>query len=193
MTSSANFTISKGKLLATLNQFLKVAGKRSSKQTTVEITIIDDYIILVIPGVNLKLASITSSSAKFTVGLLYFIDFLKNHPEDITQFIVTENLIKCGTISFSAPTIQFETDEVLRSIDLPANYVNMHMAKLALSGRYTASEIAFNNLEGQKEEAIAILKQDIDKIAYIAQAYNISRKDIENFLVFKIKESYEQG
>ena len=186
----ATFTTSKTQLTNVLKQFIKVVGKYRKGETTVEITIIDEQIKLVIPGVNLNITAITSGSAKFTVGLLYLYEVLKSHPEDIIQFTIKEGLVKCNQVSFPAPTTFFKTDDILRSIDLPINFVNMHLAKLATSGKYTAGEIAFNNLTHQKEEALLMLHQDIDKITYLTQPYGVIRKDIEDLLIYKIKENY---
>lgn len=185
----ATFTTSKTQLINVLKQFAKVVGQNRKSETTVEITVIDDQIKLVIPGVNLNITAITSGSAKFTVGLLYFLEVLKSQPEGIVQFMIKEGLVKCNQVSFPAPTTFFATDDILRSIDLPINFINMHMAKMAISGKYTAGEIAFNNLEQQKEEALIMLKQDIDKITYIAQPYGITQKDVEDFMIYKIKEA----
>jgi hypothetical protein len=188
--SYVTFTISKSKLLDALNRIAKITKGYGKNTNTIEFTVIDSCINLVVPGINLKLPAITTGSAKFSVGQLYIISLLKSHPEDIVQFTIKEDLVKCNHIAFSAPTTLFETDEILRSIDLPINFINMHMAKLATSGKYTAGEIAFNNLEHQKEEALIMLNHDIDKITYIAQPYGISKKEIEDFIIYKIKESF---
>jgi len=168
MIPSAEFTIGKSTLLKTLSQIIKITGNSPKNKTTVEITIIDGFIQLVVPGINLKLQAVTKSTAKFTVRLLYFNDVVKTHRLDPLQFIIEGEMIKVDNYAFKAKTTFFETDEILRSIDLPINYQAGHLISMTQSGGYTAGEIAFNNLEEQRIQALKTLKDDINRIALIA-------------------------
>ena len=187
MIPSAEFTIGKSTLLKTLSQIIKITGNSPKNKTTVEITIIDGFIQLVVPGINLKLQAVTKSTAKFTVRLLYFNDVVKTHRLDPLQFIIEGEMIKVDNYAFKAKTTFFETDEILRSIDLPINYQAGHLISMTQSGGYTAGEIAFNNLEEQRIQALKTLKDDINKIALIARKYGFSRKEIDQFINSKIQ------
>jgi len=186
MIPSAAFTIGKSILLKNLSNFIKILGRSHKTKATIEITIIDNFIQLVVPGINLKLPAVTKSTAKFTVPLLYFNDVVKTHRLDPLLFIIEGDMIKADGYAFKAKTTFFETDEILRSIDLPINYKEGHLIKMGRSGEYTSAEIAFNNLEKQRIAALKTLKDDINKMALIARKYGFSRKEIDQFINSKI-------
>lgn len=188
MKNAAQFTIGKSLLSKTLSNFIKIVGKSHHNKATIEITIIDNFVQLVVPGINLKLPAITESTAKFTVPLLYFNDVVKTHRLDPLKFIVEEDRVHVDQYSFKAKTTFFESDQILRSIDLPINYQAGHLINLTQSGGYTPSEIAFNNLEKQRIDALKTLKDDINKIALIARKYGFSRKEIVQFINSKINK-----
>ncbi len=194
MIPSAEFTIGKSILLKSLSQFIKITGRGPKNRATIEITIVDDFIHLVVPGIILKLPAMTKSTAKFTVRLLYFNDVVKTHRLDPLKFIIEGDMIKVDGYSFKAKTTFFETDEILRSIDLPINYQAGHLINLTQSGGFTPAEIAFNNLEQQRIQALKTLKDDINKIALIARKYGFSRKEIDAFINSKIlKKDVSKG
>jgi hypothetical protein len=187
MISSAKFTIAKSTLYKELSNINKIIGKKRRYKTTLEITIIDDYIILVVPGISIKLSAVTESTAKFSLGLLYFIHVVKTHRFDDMQFLIKDTMITLGSLSFKVRSTFFETDQILRSVDLPINYENVHLMRMEQSGRYTQSEISFNKLDGYKSKAYQKLEKDIDKITAIAHAYGFSRAEIETFMYARIQ------
>ena len=74
MNNSASFTIERSGLLVALKQLKKIEKSAKKKGSTLEVTIILDFIQLVIPGIKLQVKANTSGSAKFTIRLWYFAD-----------------------------------------------------------------------------------------------------------------------
>jgi hypothetical protein len=183
----AKFTINKSILLKALLNMVKVVGRASKQKTTLEITVTDDNICLVVPGINLKVPAVTENSAKFTVRLLYFTDIVKTHKYDSMHFIIEEGKVIIDYLTFKAQTTFFENDDILRSVDLPVNFNAAHLIKMADSGRYTPSEIKFNSLEAELANAMKILNADISKIALISRKYGLSRKEVEAFIKTKLQ------
>ena len=188
MVAVAKFTIEKPILLKTLSQMAKIVGRTRIKRTTVEITVVDDFIHLVVPGINLKLPAITESSVKFTVRLLYFKDIVKTYKSDPLWFTVQQDRVQIEHLSFKAKTTFIQNDDILRSVDLPINYKAGHLINMGQSGSYTQSEIAFNDLEIPRLQALKTLKDDVTKIALIVRKYGFSRKEVDRFIKSKIQK-----
>ena len=147
MASTASFRVLKNELLKVLKQLQRVEKSAKKKLSTLEVTIIDNSLQLAIPGIQLNINAATKGSAKFTVRLWYFADIIKAEPDNTLHFDLTENRLNLRTLSFPVMTTFFETDSILRSINLPLNYTDMDLAKLLLSGKYTDEEIVINNLD----------------------------------------------
>lgn len=181
MEHTASFTLASSKLLAPLRKLKRFSKAAHKKESTLEVTIIEGLVELVIPGSFQQIISSTSGSAKFTIGLLYFIDVLQSSPNAVT-YIVTPNRLSIGNLSIAVATTFFETDRILRSIDLPVNYTFKDVARLYLSTKYTSEEIQFNNLTEDVEAAVKRINTDIKKIASLTKIYGISKKEVEEML-----------
>jgi hypothetical protein len=154
-----------------------------------EVTIIDNYLQLAIPGIQLNINAATKGCAKFTVRLWYFTDIIKAEQDNTLHFEVTENRLSLRTLSFPVMTTFFETDSILRSINLPLNYTDMDLAKLLLSGKYTDEEIVFNNLDKEAVKTMRKVKADISKIILLMKTYGFKRKEVEQLILNKLKEN----
>jgi hypothetical protein len=188
MSEQSTFSLSKVKLLEVLKRLKKLTRSAKKKDSVLEITVIDKYVVFNIPGVELRLPSQTLGSVKFTVGLGYILSVVDGFSDESLYFTVTENQVKIKPLSFNAPTTFFNDVFILRSIQLPVNYNFLDLISLQFSQKYTLEEIRFNKLDLQVEDAIQQLKVDIEHIAHIANKYNISRKEMEAFIVSIIKE-----
>ena len=187
MASTASFRVLKNELLNVLKQMQRVEKSAKKKLSTLEVTIIDNYLQLAIPGIQLNINAATKGSAKFTVRLWYFADIIKSEQDNTLHFEVTENRLNLRTLSFPVLTTFFETDSILRSINLPLNYTDMDLAKLLLSDKYTEEEIVFNNLDKEAVKTMRKVKADISKISLMMKTYGFKRKEVEQLILNKLK------
>jgi hypothetical protein len=112
---------------------------------------------LVIPGVRLELKSVITGTAKATLGLYYFRDVIKNWNNLHLECLIFNSEFKISVTSIKPKTTFFENDSILRSINLPINYSEMHLLQLEHKG-FTAEEIDFNKLEFELYYTIKILE-----------------------------------
>lgn len=68
---NSTFAVAKGLFLNSLKHLQKIEKSGGKKESSLEITIYDEYLLLVIPGIQLKVQAITEGSAKFAIGLWY--------------------------------------------------------------------------------------------------------------------------
>lgn len=187
MNSTANFTVEKKQLLNSLKQLQKLERSGRKKDSTLEVTIYDGYLQLVIPGIQLKVQARTEGSAKFTIRLWYFTNLVNAEKDNELHFSLTENQLKLRGFTFGVLTTFFEKDNILRSIDLPVNYKFLDVVRLYLSEKYTTDEIIFNNLDKPVVDAIDKLKTDIDKASATLRQYGFTREEVEAFILTKLK------
>ena len=186
--TTASFRILKKELLKVIKKLQKVEKSAEKKESTLEVTIVDDYLQFVIPGVQLRLRAATRWSAKFTLRLWYFADIVKSEDDNTLHFDLTENQLKLRILSFPVFTTFFQTDKILRSINLPVNYTENDIINLYLSEKYTDQEIIFNNIEVEVVKAIQKIKKVVDKLTPVLKGYGISKAEIEYFIKSKMKE-----
>ena len=189
MESTASFRVIKSELLNALKQIQRVEKSTKKKLSTLEVTVIDGLLQMAIPGIQLNVIAATKGSAKFTVRLWYFTDIIKSERDNTLHFELTENRLSIRTLSFPVLTTFFETDRILRSINLPLNYTGTDLAKLLLSGKYTDEEIVFNDLDKEALTAMRRVKADISKIILMMKAYGFKRKEVEELILNKLKEN----
>lgn len=85
-----------------------------------------------------------------------------------------------------AKTTFFENDSILRSINLPINYSELHLLQLEHKG-FTTEEIDFNKLEFELYYAKKHLKSNIKKTIDILDLYGVTTNEIEELIQGKIK------
>ena len=188
MEQTASFRVLKNQLLNLLKQMQRVEKSAKKKLSTLEVTIIDNYLKLAIPGIQLNINAATKDSAKFTVRLWYFADIIKAEKDSTLHFDLSENRLSLRTLSFPVMTTFFENDKILRSINLPVNYKYIDIVRLYLSEKYTTDEIIFNNLDKEVVDAINKLNSEIDKIASIMRKYGFTREEIETIISNKVTD-----
>jgi len=186
MASTASFRILKKELLNVLKQMQRVEKSAKKKLSTLEVTIIDNYLQLAIPGIQLNINAATKGSAKYTVWLWYFDDIIKAEQDNTLHFELTENRLGLRTLSFPVMTTFFQTDSILRSINLPLNYNEIDLAKLLLSGKYTDEEIVFNNLDKEATDTMRRINKDISKIVSSMKKYGFKRSEVEDLILNKL-------
>lgn len=185
--NQASFKLKKSKLLNELKKITKALGPISkwNRYTQLELTITDGLLTLVIPGVRLEVKCETNNTAKATLGLFYFRDIINTWNNLEVECIICDYELKLGITSVRAQTTFFETDSILRSINLPINYSDLHLLQLENKG-FTTEEIGFNKLEYQIHIAKRTLKANIKKTKDILNVYGVTNKEIEELLQKKI-------
>lgn len=76
MESTASFRVLQNELLSVLKQMKRVERSAKKKLSTLEVTIMDNYLQLAIPGIQININAATKGSAKFTLRLWYFSDII---------------------------------------------------------------------------------------------------------------------
>lgn len=185
--NQASFKIKKSKLLLEIKKITKALGPISkwNRYTELELTITDGLLTLVIPGVRLEVKCETISTSKATLGLFYFKDVINSWNKLEVDCIINDNTIKLGVTSLRSQTTFFETDNILRSINMPINYTDLHLLQLENKG-FTPEEIGFNKLEYQIYSAKKNLQANIKKAKDLLSIYGITSKEIEELIQEKI-------
>lgn len=188
MSRTINFAVKKSDLLPALKQLKKVEKSAKKKASTLEVTIVDDFLQLTIPGIQLNVKAVTNGSAKFTIQLWYFADVVNAETDKELSFTLFENQLKLRGFTFAVQTTFFETDSILRSINLPVNYTQYDLAKLYFSGRYTQEEIIFNNMDKLVPNALDTLEKDINKIALLMKQFGFTKEEVKELLMERFKD-----
>jgi hypothetical protein len=153
---------------------------------SLEITITDNKIMLVVPGIAVELPAKTTGTAKMSMSFLYFFEIIKTlKPVDV-ECILTENLMNIYGLKIAVQTTFFNDDSVLRSIKLPINYTDFHLLRMDQQG-FTIEEIRFNKLEFEIFNAKKVLKRNISKAHTLLQLYGVGRDEIEQIVMAKVK------
>lgn len=173
---------SKSEIMKALN-FLKIVVKDTVKKnykimTFCEITVIDMKVVFSVPGSQYTIACSTTGTAKFSSNFLYFYDVISNYKGEELHIEIDHDEVNIGSLKFFVKTCFFEDDTILRTIKLPADYIDKHILNLTKQG-YTQEEIEFNNLQNKLTLAEKKLHKRINQAFDLLKEYNVSLKDIE--------------
>ena len=153
--------------------------------TVLELTITDNLLTLVIPGIKLELPCKTVHTAKATFDFHYFYDMVKTWDGIFFECIVTDSQLQMGVTKVTAQTTFFEDDSILRSIKLPINYTDWHLLQLEQKG-FTLEELRFNNLEFAVHHAKKRLKRNLNQAKNILGVYGITKQEIADLIASKV-------
>lgn len=184
--SKAYFTVSKRELHSALKRILNVVGVAGRLRSFLEVTIYEKHLELQVPGVSIKVPAKTNGSAKFSTLLLFMEDIVKNEKDLMLDFQLLEGELKIRTSTFLVQTTFFESDRILRSIELPVNYDFVDLMKLHLSGKYTEEEIKFNHLDKDLKKAITKTKREITHLARVLSKYGFQEKEVEELVISRL-------
>ncbi len=179
MITTGSFTTTKKELLTALVKIQRLEKAAKKLKSTLEITVINNFISLSIPGTHVNIKAETNVKVKFTLPLWYIIDVVKSEQDKKLVFHVQENELKLRGLTFSIKTQFIDTDALQKKLLLPINYTYYNVLKLYLSGNYTIEEMIFDDID---KNMIAALKNDaanIVKAFNILKRFSISIKDIE--------------
>lgn len=181
------FTVDK-KTLASLLMIMSNIIKRSTsykKYQICEFTVTKNKITINTAGFSYHLEAETSGGAKFTTNIIPLSKAIRTFKDSTLSFTLSQNLISCGTFRLDVVSTFFNTDRILRKIDLPINFRKGHLINL-LNCKYTPEELEFNKIMGLVQEAENDLNSDIIRISNILADYGVSAEDVNNFVRSKL-------
>ena len=179
--------VKKSQFLKTLLALNKAVKNLPRKNTTVtcEITITDGKATFAVYGAIFFMECETQGTCKVSISFPYLFEVIKGHNNRVVDITITEDNMQVGIVSFAVRTSFFETDRILRTIDLPINYTVADLLRLSKES-YTMEELQFNKI------AVPILKAEEAYERNIAAAYNklkgygVTLKDVEKLAEVKI-------
>jgi len=183
---TCEFIMNRGELLVYLQKLNKVTKSARKRDTVLEVTLTKGGMTLTIPGCSFEIPSHTMGGAKFTIKLWYFIEIVKSYGDISLEFFLSEDKLKLKTTTFNVHSTFFQTDAILRSIDLPLNYNYIDLLKLKYSGKYTEEEIGFNQLTEALNSAKLRVKTDIDDLYTILKKYSFKKDEVSKLVLDKI-------
>lgn len=167
-------------LLKTLKQLnINLDKKRKKFTIPCELTIIQGFITLTVPGASFSIEAKTDGSAKAAFGLVYFTDIVKSFKDKEIIIRITANQIAVNSISFNSNVTFFEDDSVLRSVMLPMNFTELDLLSLNAGERYTQAELRFNSLHTLIAQAENRLRNRINAACRELTLYEVTKEQIE--------------
>lgn len=182
------FIVEKNLIYGTLMQLSRVLRKSNGNRNrqVAEFTIVNNKLIINVPGATLDINVISEGGAKFTTNIIPFSKALNVFDESILEFTLYNNQLSCGAFRLNVLSTFFNDDKVLRKIDLPLNYKKEDLIKL-LSGKYTKEELAFNELDELCANIDIELKENIFKVSNILAPYGIKYEKIKQLIEDELK------
>jgi len=180
------FTVSRRKLITALNQIKKVEKSAKKFQSTLEVTVLNNFILLKISGIEISVDATVAGKIKFTIPLWYYIDVVKSEKDPKLTFTVLEKELKLRGLTFNITTNSLADTDSNKSLLLPINYTYLDVLKLYLSGNYSIEEMIFNNIEGFMIASIRRLDIEVRKIEVSLNKYGVEKKDIETLMYDKL-------
>lgn len=150
-----------------------------------EITVTNGKITLNSPGVTYTLEAETTGAAKIALPYLYIVNILKDHKEEEIAASAEEGWLTLGKVKVAAKTTFFKNDSILRSIDLPINYSDLDLLKIARDG-YTPEELDFNKISPQIRNARNNMKEKIQKSYRLLKMYGVTYEEVEALVESKL-------
>lgn len=155
--------------------------------TRIEITVINGKIQLVGFGFIKEANALTTGSCKLTIPVLHWYELVTMNTEKMLKVVVTDGEAMVGKVSVRVKTTFFETDQILRSIVLPANPKAIDYWKLEYQG-YTAEEIQFNGLESKIAWAKREFEECIGLAAMNLNPFRITKAELRELVLNRIIE-----
>ena len=186
--NQASFTLRKSKLKSELAKVTKAFRGLSVKKysAVLEITITDDLLTLVVPGIKLEIPCKTESTVKASLDFFYFFEIIKEWKGPTIHCTIVDNEMHFGITKIKVQTTFFKDDSILKSIKLPVNYTDYHLLNLDTKN-YTIEEIRFNGLEYMIFCAKKNLATNVKKASEILAVYGVTNQDIQELIERKIK------
>lgn len=155
--------------------------------TRVELTVLDGIVQIVGFGFIKKLESQTTGSCKLVVPIIHWYELAQTTTDPVFKVVVTDGEAMVGRVTVNVQTTFFETDKILRSINLPSNPKAIDYLKLAYQG-YSDEELQFNALEDKVQEAKDQLDKAIAKVARELAPFRFGKMEIKDLILKKLSE-----
>ena len=163
---------------------IKLVHKVQSRRKKViicEVTVKSDCLEIQAPGVFVKVAAESSKPCKFTVPYLIFSKIVNSYKTEMLNFTVNAGRVQLENLSFSVDTTFFNDDNILRSVQLPINYNVADLITLK-QDTYTDEELKFNKINGQIDQAILKLANDLRIASKRLKPYQITYADLKSLV-----------
>jgi hypothetical protein len=175
-------------LLALLKQVSVAAKSRNKKmmKETCEITVTDGKATFAIPGAIFTLDCITYQTCKASISFFHLYDIVRTTKDKVTEIIIKEGEINVAGIGVSAKTTFFETDRILRTVQLPINYTEADLLRMVKDDLYTWEELNFNKLAAPIYNAEKGLENSIKAAYKRLKQYGVSLVELEELTKHKL-------
>ena len=184
-TKEVQKTFKEIKKILTAAKFWKITSRT-------EITVVDGKIQLVGFGYIKEINAETTGSCKLTVPVLHWYELVTMNTEKMLKVVVTDGEAMVGKVSVRVKTTFFETDQILRSIVLPANPKAIDYWKLEYQG-YTLEEIQFNGLESKIAWAKREFEECIGLAAMNLNPFRITKAELREMILNRLREKEKMG
>ena len=154
-------------------------------KATCEITLTDGNVQLAIPGAIFSFKCQTIGTAKATIEFRRLYDIIEHHSYDELYVEFFDESLRFGSVVVHAKTVFFNTDRILKTIDLPNKYTDLDLLLLKNEG-YTKEELEFNNILGLMELAERRVYYKIRRASLCLREYGVMPKEIKKLLVDKL-------
>ena len=155
----------------------------------VEITIMNNSVIIKRPGLELNVPSKTEGLAIVTFPVIYLRDEF-NMNREIHKCKVIKDFVTIGNVQISAETKFTIADEFNTITDLPMNYTFVDILKMEHSNN-TREDIWFKNFDKLLKEARKE-KSDAIKLAYRGlKPFGFTRKQVVELIDNSLRENPE--
>jgi hypothetical protein len=186
--NKSSFSIRKSKLNSELVKIKKAFKGLSAKKfsTVLEITITDDLLTLIVPGIKIEIPCKTVSTVKASLDYFYFVSIVKEWKKPILECTFYDNEMHFGITTINVQTTFFQDDSILRSIKLPINFTDWHLLRLE-NKNYTIEEISFNGLDYMVNCAKGNMLYNAERASEFLALYGITTQEVIELIEKKIK------
>lgn len=177
-------------LLKTLKHIKAVVPSKGKRAlvTALEITLTDNKATFAVPGAIFHLECSIKGACKATVPFWHFYRIIKDIQTKEIEIVIDHGCLKINAFTFKCATTFFETDNILRTIQLNANYTEMDLLHL-LKEEYTWDELEFNNLNSLIFKAQANLNVNMEKAYQILKPYGIHYDELEDIVISSLNNN----
>ncbi|REG77531.1 hypothetical protein [Algoriphagus antarcticus] len=163
------------------------AAKSWKINTTVELTVIDGLVQVVGSGFVREIKALTTGSCKLVVPVIHWFELFQSTTTPMIKIVVTDGEAMVGRVTVRVRTTFFEADQILRSIQLPANPKAIDYLKLEYQG-YSKDELQFNLVAGKVEWAKKELDECIRLAAINLNPFRFSKAEVKTMVLNRLRE-----
>jgi hypothetical protein len=163
------------------------AAKNWKNSSSIEITVIDGLVQIVGSGFVREINALTTGSCKLVVPVIHWFELFQSTTTPMIKIVVTDGEAMVGKVTVRVKTTFFETDQILRSIQLPANPKAIDYLKLDYQG-YSKDELQFNLVAAKVEWA----KKELDECIRLAtinlNPFRFSKEEVKQMVLTRLRE-----